>query len=188
MSHDKTKAAARRRMTATGEPYTAARRQAISDHNVAHGTSAVSAEDVQAAAAVHQELGPDYSDAVLAAFIDRVDRAVDARVAARLADGARSDPAAPARRSQRRLTRRVARDVLAASAGALVAVGAIGLHDITSTHQTPVRTVAIGARSVRTPSRVLCVLRPHPTKTYVFTVGGQVTVIQNACADVPPGS
>jgi hypothetical protein len=137
MSHDKIKAAARRRMAATGEPYVAARRRAISEHNTDQVTSAVSAEDIRAAAAVHRELGPDYSDAVVASFIDKVDRAVAARVEAKLADGAQSRSAQPARRGRRLLSRRVARDVLAAGAGALVAVGAIGLHEITSPHTTP---------------------------------------------------
>ena len=92
MSHDKIKAAARRRMAKTGEPYAAARRQAIAEHSGASGTSAVSAEDVPAAAAAYRERG------------------------------------------RRLLTRRITRDVLAAGAGALIAVGAVGLHDLTSPH------------------------------------------------------
>ena len=134
MSHDKIKAAARRRMAATGEPYVAARRQAISEYKPDQVTLAVSAEDIQAAAAVHHELGPEYSDAVVASFIDKVDRAVSAPVEARLADRAQSKSAKPARRGRRLLSRRLARDVLAAGAGALVAVGAVGLHEITSSH------------------------------------------------------
>lgn len=45
----------------------------------------MSPEDIRAAAEVHRELGPEYSDAVVASFIDRVDREVAARVAAQLA-------------------------------------------------------------------------------------------------------
>jgi hypothetical protein len=48
-------------------------------------TSPVSPNDIRAAAAAHHELGPEYSDAVVTAFLDRVDRAVAARVEARLA-------------------------------------------------------------------------------------------------------
>lgn len=48
-------------------------------------TSPVSADDIRAAAAAHHELGPEYSDAAVAAFLERVDRAVAARVEARLA-------------------------------------------------------------------------------------------------------
>ena len=55
--------------------------------------SPVSPEDIRAAAEVHKELGPEYSDAVVAAFIDKVDREVAARVEARLASTARTRPA-----------------------------------------------------------------------------------------------
>jgi hypothetical protein len=48
-------------------------------------TSPVSPDDIRAAAAAQYELGPEYSDAVVAAFLERVDRAVAARVEARLA-------------------------------------------------------------------------------------------------------
>jgi hypothetical protein len=137
MSHDKIKAAARRRMTATGEPYAVARREDVDEHKAAQFTSAVSAEDIRAAAEAHRELGPDYSDAVVASFIDSVDKAVAARVEARLAGMAQSEPAKPGKRGHRLVQRRVARDVLAVSAGALVAVGAVGLHGITSPHPVP---------------------------------------------------
>jgi hypothetical protein len=137
MSHDKIKAAARRRMAATGEPYAAARRLAITERGEAQGTSPVSAADIRAAAAAHRELGPEYSDAVVASFLADVDRAVAARVEARLADGAQSQPAKLARRGRRLVPRRVARDVLAGAAGALVAVGAVGLYAITSEHPQP---------------------------------------------------
>jgi hypothetical protein len=42
-------------------------------------TSPLDPQDVRAAAEVDRELGPEYSDEVVAAFIDRVDRAVAAR-------------------------------------------------------------------------------------------------------------
>jgi hypothetical protein len=51
-------------------------------------TSPVGPEDVRAAAEVRRELGPEYDDAVVAAFIDRVDREVAARVQARLSESA----------------------------------------------------------------------------------------------------
>jgi hypothetical protein len=56
-------------------------------------TSPVSPEDIRAAAEAHKELGPEYSDAVVAAFIEKVDREVAARVEARLASTARTRPA-----------------------------------------------------------------------------------------------
>jgi len=55
-------------------------------------TSPVDPQDIRAAAEVQRELGPEYSDAVIAAFIDRVDRAVEARVEARLAEERRHLP------------------------------------------------------------------------------------------------
>ena len=72
MSHDKIKAAARERMARTGEPYATARRQVIAE--------------IRAAAAAHEELGPEYSDAVVASFLDRVEEEITARVEARMAE------------------------------------------------------------------------------------------------------
>jgi len=57
-------------------------------------TSPVSPEDIRAAAEVHTQLGPEYNDAVVAAFIAEVDRQVAARVEARLAETDRTRPAA----------------------------------------------------------------------------------------------
>lgn len=71
MSHDKIKAAARARMERTGEPYATARREVVAE--------------IRAAAAAHDELGPEYSDAVVASFLDRVEEEITARVEARLA-------------------------------------------------------------------------------------------------------
>jgi hypothetical protein len=82
MSHDKIKAAARERMARTGEPYATARRQVL--------------DEIRAAAAAHEELGPEYSDAVVASFLDRVEEEITARVEARLAAGP-SRPGTPSR-------------------------------------------------------------------------------------------
>lgn len=179
MSHDKIRAAARRRMTATGETYTAARRQAISEH-AADAASPVSAEDVLAAAEVHRELGPDYSGAVVASFIEKVDRAVAARVEARLAEMAQTRPAKPVRRKQRPLTRRMARDVLAASAGALIAVGAVGLYDITSTHPgSPAGKLANGACTSRVGNNRCLVPAPAGgVQTFEVTGDGKLEVVK----------
>ena len=86
MSHDKIKAAARERMARTGEPYAAARRQVIAE--------------IRAAAAAHEELGPEYSDAVVASFLERIEEEIDARVDARVAQARR--PEAPAGQDSRR--------------------------------------------------------------------------------------
>jgi hypothetical protein len=89
-------------------------------------TSPVSPEDIRAAAEVHEELGPEYHDAVVAAFIDKVEREVDARVRVRLAAIRRSE-AAPLRPGA--VLKGLA---IGAGAGALVAFAAItagGTHD-----------------------------------------------------------
>jgi len=86
MSHDKIKAATRERMARTGEPYAAARSQVIAE--------------IRAAAAAHEELGPEYSDAVVATFLERVEEEIDARVATRMAEAGR--PGAPTGQGSKR--------------------------------------------------------------------------------------
>jgi hypothetical protein len=53
-----------------------------------------SAREVRAAAETHGELGPEYRDAVVESFVERIGREIDARVDARLARA--PAPAAPA--------------------------------------------------------------------------------------------
>jgi len=82
-------------------------------------TSPLSPEDIRAAAEVHRELGPEYSDAVVAAFLEKVDREVAARVDARLAGIPEAPPAKPAWPAGRRtLAKGIA---IGACAGALLA-------------------------------------------------------------------
>jgi hypothetical protein len=64
--------------------------------------SPLSPEEIRVAAAVHHDLGPEYSDAVVASFLEKVDREVAARVEAQLA--ARREPAALADADGRRNT------------------------------------------------------------------------------------
>jgi anti-sigma-K factor RskA len=105
MSHDKIKAAARARMASTGEPYATARRQVIAE--------------IRAAAAAHEELGPEYSDAVVTSFLERVEEEIDARVDARMAEARR--PEAPAgQESRRALWRGIAIGIVV---GLLITVG-----------------------------------------------------------------
>ena len=103
MSHDKIRDAARRRMARTGESYATARRRVLAERGagdtrvpdaVRLGTPALSADEVRAAAAAHDELGPEYSDAVVASFLEKVEEEIAARVDARL--GAAGQPEAPA--------------------------------------------------------------------------------------------
>jgi hypothetical protein len=56
-------------------------------------TSPLSPQEIRAAAEAHHELGPEYSDAVIASFLEKVDRQVDARVDTRLAATPQAEPA-----------------------------------------------------------------------------------------------
>jgi len=92
--------------------------------------SPVSPEDIRAAAETYQELGPEYHDAIVASFLDKVDREVAARVEARLAGPAQAQPPAPRRKRRLALTRkRVLRDAAAATVGALAVVTAVAVHN-----------------------------------------------------------
>jgi hypothetical protein len=99
-------------------------------------TSPLDPQDIRAAAEVHSELGPEYSDEVIAAFIDRVDRAVAARVEARLATERRGQPAR--RGGHRRLLTGVA---LGVCAGALVAGIGISHTHVGITHRPVIHVV-----------------------------------------------
>jgi hypothetical protein len=58
-------------------------------------TSSFTPDELRAAAEVHNELGPDYRDAVLESFLAKVGTEIDARVDARL-NGPRQYPLQPA--------------------------------------------------------------------------------------------
>ena len=65
-------------------------------------TSPLSPEEIRAAAAAHKDLGPEYSDAVIESFLERVDREITARVDARLGPVSREQPVPPAQSNTRR--------------------------------------------------------------------------------------
>jgi len=65
-------------------------------------TSPLSPQEIRAAAEVHKELGPEYGDAVIESFLERVDREITARVDARLGPVPREQPAQPAHLNGRR--------------------------------------------------------------------------------------
>ena len=83
--------------------------------------SPLSHEEIRAAAAAHDELGPEYSDAVVASFLEKVEEEIDARVNARLA-GVRQPAPAAERDDVRTLLKGVTVGV-GASAIAFFAVG-----------------------------------------------------------------
>jgi len=83
--------------------------------------SPLSRQEIYAAAAAHDELGPDYSDAVVASFLEKVDKEIDARVDARLAST--RQPAPPAERDDLRTLLKGAAIGIGASGVAFFAVG-----------------------------------------------------------------
>jgi hypothetical protein len=61
-------------------------------------SSSFSRDEIRAAAETHREIGPDYQEAVIESFLDKVGKEIDARVDARLGYGRRDwqpQPAAP---------------------------------------------------------------------------------------------
>jgi len=86
------------------------------------GTSPLSPEDIRAAAGAHHELGPEYSDAVVASFIEKVDQEIAARVEERLAASRpRTRPAEPENR--RALLKGFAIGVASSAAAVLLIAG-----------------------------------------------------------------
>ena len=119
-------------------------------------TSPVSPEDIRAAAEVHAELGPEYSDAVVAAFIAEVDRQVAARVEARLASSARTRPAG--REGRWQLFKGVA---IGVCAGALTVAG-IGLGVARESTGVAHSARVVPAHNGPIPAHWLPYLRPVP--------------------------
>ncbi|HYB14066.1 MAG TPA: hypothetical protein VEF71_01135 [Streptosporangiaceae bacterium] len=83
--------------------------------------SPLSRQEIHAAAAAHDELGPEYSDAVVASFLEKVGKEIDARVDARLAG--MGQPAPPAERDDLRMLLKGVAVGISASGIAFVAVG-----------------------------------------------------------------
>jgi hypothetical protein len=63
-------------------------------------SSPLSPEEIRAAAEVHRQLGPEYSDAVVESFLERVDRQVAERVDQQIAARADASLAAASRKGQ----------------------------------------------------------------------------------------
>ena len=82
-------------------------------------TPPVSAQDFRAAAEAHRELGPEYSDAVVDSFLEKIEARLEERVNARLAE-----LSPPRRRPLARLSQKGRRNLLA---GVAVGVGGFGV-------------------------------------------------------------
>jgi hypothetical protein len=65
-------------------------------------TSPLDPREIRAAAEAHKELDPEYSDAVIESFLERVDREITARVDARLGPVSREQSVQPAQSNSRR--------------------------------------------------------------------------------------
>jgi hypothetical protein len=105
------------------------------------GDSRLSPEEIRAAAEVHAELGPDYHDAVVQSFLDKLDGEVSARIDAQLgarpAGKAAADPALLERRRSQ-LGAMVAGSVLTA-----VASGAAVEWSVHYPGSSPVKALAV---------------------------------------------
>jgi hypothetical protein len=90
----------------------------------------LSPEDIRAAAGAHHELGPEYSDAVVASFLERVDQEIAARVDERLAASRpRARPVRPVEPENRRtLLKGFAIGVASSGATILLVAGAQAGH------------------------------------------------------------
>ena len=103
--------------------------------------SGLSPDDIRAAAEVHNELGPEYRDAVLESFLERIDGQVSRRIEAQLA--ALQPPAAPA--SDQGLMDRKRSQFGAMAAGSVLTAVASGAAVAWSVHypgSSPVKALA----------------------------------------------
>jgi hypothetical protein len=82
-------------------------------------TRPLSAHDVRAAAEAHRELGPEYHDAVVDSFLEKIEARLDARVDARLAQ-----MSPPRKRVLARLSREQRRSMLT---GMAIGGGSVGI-------------------------------------------------------------
>jgi ferric-dicitrate binding protein FerR (iron transport regulator) len=129
--------------------------------------SPVSPEDIRAAAEVYAELGPEYHDAVVASFIEKIDREVALRVEARLAGLAAAQPPEPRRRHVLSPAMRRVRNAAAAAAAAAAIVAVVGVHHSSPAGPTSVRVVPAPVKHIRGP-------------------GGQITIVRPAAPKAPP--
>jgi hypothetical protein len=83
------------------------------------GDSRLSPDEIRAAAETHNELGPDYRDAVVESFLEKIDKQVSARIEAQLASAAQAPP--PPAAPERALADRSRPQLGAMAAGSAVA-------------------------------------------------------------------
>jgi len=105
-------------------------------------TSPLSSQEIRAAAEAHRELGPDYHDAVVESFLSKVEKEIDARVEARLAEAPprlRKRELDPATLAKRRL---ILRSATVGSVGVAIPLSFLIL-DLNPYNQAGVRVALI---------------------------------------------
>jgi hypothetical protein len=127
-------------------------------------TSPLSPQDIRAAAEVYHELGPEYSDAVVANFVDKLEDVIAERVSARLAAMAPQPVAVPPRRHRGRLAAAVG-----GACAAVLIVGGAGLVVTTGNHAEPAVPASKVGRAQQVPQvpHAPSVARvPHPSRGF----------------------
>jgi predicted ArsR family transcriptional regulator len=106
------------------------------------GDSSLSPDEIRAAAAVHDELGPDYHEAVVESFLEKIDQEVGARIDARLAATRQAETSA----ADRALLDRKRAQLGAMAAGSALAAVASGAAVAWSVHypgSSPAKALAL---------------------------------------------
>jgi len=106
------------------------------------GDSRLSPDDIRAAAEAHNELGPDYRDAVVESFLEKIDKQVSARIEVQLASASQ----APPRASEQALTDKKRSQLGAMEVGSAVAAVLSGAAVGWSMHypgSSPVKALAL---------------------------------------------
>jgi hypothetical protein len=106
------------------------------------GDPGLSPDEIRAAAEVHDELGPDYRDAVVESFLEKIDKDVGARIDAQLSSATQARTGAP----DPALLARKRSQLGAMAAGSAVAALASGAAVEWSIHypgSSPIKALAI---------------------------------------------
>lgn len=106
------------------------------------GDPGLSPAEIRAAAEVHSELGPDYRDAVVESFLEKIDKEVGARIDARLAATAHAAASEPEPASLVR-KRTQFNGVVAGSAITALASGAAVEWSVAYPGSSPVKALAV---------------------------------------------
>jgi lysozyme family protein len=90
------------------------------------GDSRLSPDEIRAAAEAHDELGPDYRDAVVESFLEKIDMQVRARIEAQLASVTPAPPRLSEREHADRKRSQLGAMAVGSAAAALLSGAAVG--------------------------------------------------------------